>query len=123
MEATKEKEKILNGVNVDQLFSTIDLIKEKPDIAKFQFRAKNIWVDGTYNRATVKDFYGALEEDNSRESKAFDIDEPPVLLGYSKGTNPVSRIFLQYEQIGIIPRKVFISSSASCKLFFSFNSS
>ena len=27
MEAIKEKEKILNGVNVDQLFGTIDLIK------------------------------------------------------------------------------------------------
>ena len=94
MEATKEKEKILNGVNVDQLFSTIDLIKMNPDIAKFQFRAKNSWVDGTYNRATVKDFYGALEEDNSREPKAFDIDEPPVLLGYNKGNNPVEYLLV-----------------------------
>ncbi len=94
MEATKEKEKILNGVNVDQLFSTIDLIKVNPDIAKFQFRAKNSWVDGTYNRATVKDFYGALEEDNSREPKAFDIDEPPVLLGFNKGNNPVEYLLV-----------------------------
>jgi len=27
MEATKEKAKIVNGVNTEQLFSTIDLIK------------------------------------------------------------------------------------------------
>ncbi|MGB6011155.1 MAG: hypothetical protein WBI57_07795, partial [Desulfobacterales bacterium] len=67
MEAVKEKEKILNGVNVEQLFSTIDLIKENPNIAKFKFRAKNRWIEGSHNRATVKDFYGALKEDNSRD--------------------------------------------------------
>jgi uncharacterized OsmC-like protein len=94
MEATKEKEKILNGVNVDQLFSTIDLIKEKPDIAKFKFRARNKWIEGTHNRATVKDFYGALEEDDSREPAVFEIDEPPVLLGNSLGSNPVEYLIV-----------------------------
>jgi hypothetical protein len=41
MEATKEKIQLVNGVNTEQLFSTIDLIKENPDIAKFKFRATN----------------------------------------------------------------------------------
>ncbi len=50
------QEKKVNGVNVDQLFSTIEQIKEKPEIAKFKFRATNKWIDGTHNRATVKDF-------------------------------------------------------------------
>ena len=35
MEAAKEKAQLLNGINTEQLFSTIDLIKENPDIAKF----------------------------------------------------------------------------------------
>ena len=30
-----EEQKIVNGVNVTQLFNTIELIKEKPDMAKF----------------------------------------------------------------------------------------
>lgn len=94
MEAAKEKEKILNGVNVSQLFSTIDLIKEKPDIAKFKFRARNNWIDGTHNRATVKDFYGALEENDSREPAVFEIDEPPVLLGNNLGSNPVEYLLV-----------------------------
>ena len=55
----------INGVNVKELFSTIDMITSKPDIAKFRFRATNKWVNGTHNQATVKDFYGALKEDNS----------------------------------------------------------
>ena len=94
MEASKEKEKILNGVNVEQLYSTIDLIKENPNIAKFKFRAKNRWIEGAHNRATVKDFYGALKEDNSRNPAVFEIDEPPVLLGNNLGSNPVEYLLV-----------------------------
>jgi uncharacterized OsmC-like protein len=81
--------KIINGVDVKQLFSTIDAIKGKPDIAKFKFRANNKWIDGTHNRATIKGFYGALKEDDSLEPLVFDLDEPPVLLGKNEGANPV----------------------------------
>ena len=66
MEAAKEKAKLVNGINTEQLFSTIDLIKENPDIAKFKFRATNKWNNGTQCRGRIKDFYGALKEDDSR---------------------------------------------------------
>ncbi len=88
------QEKKVNGVNVDQLFKTIDLIKEKPEIARFKFRATNKWIDGTHNRATVKDFYGAGQEDASREPMVFELDEPPVLLGKNLGTNPVEYLLV-----------------------------
>ena len=94
MEAVKIKKNILNGINVEQLFSTIDLIKENPDIAKFKFRAKNKWIKGAHNRATVKDFYGALKEDISRDSAVFEIDEPPILLGNNLGSNPVEYLLV-----------------------------
>jgi uncharacterized OsmC-like protein len=88
------QEKKVNGINVDQLFSTIELIKGKPDIAKFKFRARNKWIGGTHNRATVKDFFGALQEDDSREPAVFEIDEPPVLLGDNLGSNPVEYLLV-----------------------------
>ena len=88
------QEKKVNGVNVDQLFSTIEQIKEKPEIARFKFRATNKWIDGTHNRATVKDFYGAGQEDVSREPMVFELDEPPVLLGKNLGTNPVEYLLV-----------------------------
>ena len=94
MEAAKEKEKILNGVNVDQLFNTIDIIKETPDIARFKFRATNKWINGTHCRGTIKDFYGALKEDNSRPPMDYDMDEPPVLLGNNEGRNPVEYLLV-----------------------------
>ncbi|MBI4775023.1 MAG: OsmC family protein [Deltaproteobacteria bacterium] len=94
MEATEEKTVLVNGIDTDMLFSTIDLIKEKPEVAKFKFRAKNKWLAGTHSRATVEDFYGAGKEDRSRQETAFDLDEPPVLLGNNYGTNPVEYLLV-----------------------------
>jgi uncharacterized OsmC-like protein len=81
-------------VNVDQVFSTIEVIKGNPKVAQFKFRATNRWIDGTHNRATVKDFYGALKEDNSRDPLVFEIDEPPVLCGKNLGANPVEYLLV-----------------------------
>jgi uncharacterized OsmC-like protein len=89
-----ETNKMINGVNVSQLFNTIEIIKANPEVSKFKFRATNTWQDGTYNRATVKDFYGALQEDDTRAPMEFAIDEPPVLLGENKGANPVEYLLV-----------------------------
>jgi uncharacterized OsmC-like protein len=88
------QEKKINGINVDQLISTIEQVKENPAIAQFRFRASNRWIGGTHNRATVKGFYGALKEDNSRNPLAFEIDEPPVLCGENLGANPVEYLLV-----------------------------
>lgn len=85
---------MLNGINVTQLTETIDAIRKNPEIAKFKFRATNRWVEGTHNRATVKDFFGALKEDTSRKPLVFEIDEPPVLLGNNVGPNPVEYVLV-----------------------------
>jgi uncharacterized OsmC-like protein len=89
-----ETHKMVNGVNVSQLFSTIEIIKANPEVSKFKFRATNTWQNGTYNRATIKDFYGALQEDDTRTPMEFPIDEPPVLLGENKGANPVEYLLV-----------------------------
>lgn len=39
--ATAKKETIINGVNVEDLFKTVDKVKKKATIAKFRFRADN----------------------------------------------------------------------------------
>lgn len=89
-----ETSQVVNGVNVTELVNTINLIKESPEISQFKFRAINQWKNGTYNQATVKDFYGALQEDDTRAPLVFDIDEPPVLLGDNKGANPVEYLLV-----------------------------
>ncbi len=84
------KQKMMNGVNVEQLFGTINAITETPGLARFNFRASNRWINGGHNRTTIKDFYGAGQEDTSRQAAfVMDNDEPAVLLGEDKGANPV----------------------------------
>jgi len=87
-------EKMVNGVNVDQLFANINRFKEKPELAAYKFRATNTWIDGTHNRATVSDFYGAGQEDTSREPKVYESDEPRSLLGTDLGANPVEYLLV-----------------------------
>jgi uncharacterized OsmC-like protein len=80
----------VNGVAVDKLMETIELLKARPELAEFKFRTRNRWVDGTYNRAENPSFYGAGAEDTGRRSPhVHEIDEPPVLLGEDRGANPV----------------------------------
>jgi uncharacterized OsmC-like protein len=78
-----------NGVDVPNLFGTIDAVRGKPELAKFQFRATNRWIDGGHNRSTIKNFYAAGGEDTSR-GEAFEIEagEPAILLGTDTGANP-----------------------------------
>jgi uncharacterized OsmC-like protein len=95
MELAKEMaHKNVNGINVDQLFGAIDMVKKHPEIARFNFRATNQWIAGTHNQVTVKDFYGALKEDSSRNSMVFEIDEPPVLSGMNLGAYPVEYLLV-----------------------------
>jgi uncharacterized OsmC-like protein len=80
----------INGVNVDQLVSTIDAIKENPSLAEFKFRAETEWIEGGHTRTKVQGFYGAGAEDTSRAEPFYlEGDEPPVLLGSNAGPNAV----------------------------------
>ncbi len=81
--------KIVNGVNVTQLFDTIENIKENGEIAKFNFRAQNKWKGGTVNQTTISDYSGACQTFTRNKPYVFVKDEPPVLLGNDTGANPV----------------------------------
>jgi uncharacterized OsmC-like protein len=86
---TTGTETVRNGVDTAQLFATLDAIDAQPSLGRFQFRATNRWIDGAHNRATIRDFYGAGQEDVSR-AEAFSVDagEPAVLCGSDTGPNP-----------------------------------
>jgi uncharacterized OsmC-like protein len=79
----------MNGVNTDQLFETIDAIKDNAAIARCKFRARNQWEDGGLNRTTIDDFYGACEPRRHEKPFVMAADEPPLLLGKDQGANPV----------------------------------
>ena len=79
----------LNGVDTPTLFGTLDVVKSQPELAKFQFRARNRWLGGAHNRSTIRDFYAANQEDTSRADEfVIDAGEPAILLGSDTGANP-----------------------------------
>jgi uncharacterized OsmC-like protein len=86
------EERIVNGVNVDRLFDTIDAIKDTPGLARFRFRAQNTWVQGGHNRTTISGFYGACQRHTHAEPFVLEADEPPVLLGEGAEANPMDYV-------------------------------
>jgi uncharacterized OsmC-like protein len=86
---SKTAETTRNGVDTEQLYGTLDAIKADPSLARFQFRARNRWIDGAHNRTRISDFYAANQEDTSRAAEfVLDADEPAILLGTDTGPNP-----------------------------------
>ena len=86
---TTTENAIRNGVDVPTLFATLDAVKGAPQLAQFQFRARNEWVSGTHNRSVIQ-LSGAGQEDASRtEPFAYDADRPAVLVGSNQGPTPV----------------------------------
>ena len=45
-----DNESLRNGVDTATLFATLDAVKQAPEAARFQFRARNEWVSGTHSR-------------------------------------------------------------------------
>ena len=89
MTAVTDTPTVRNGVDTEKLFATLDLIKVQPELARFQFRASNRWIDGSHNRSTIKDFYAAGGEDTTRsEEFVLDAGEPAILIGTDTGPNP-----------------------------------
>jgi uncharacterized OsmC-like protein len=90
--ATQVLSKTVNGVAVDDLFKTIDVIKATPAIAKFKFRIRNQWEGAGRNCSTADSYYGAGQEQSRQKSFVLEADEPPVLLGKDTGANPVEHL-------------------------------
>ena len=77
-----------NGVDTATLFATLDAVRQAPEAARFQFRARNQWVSGTHNRTTIADYFGVGEERAHERTFVFDADHPAVLVGQDRGPTP-----------------------------------
>ncbi|CAG0991443.1 hypothetical protein BURK1_02286 [Burkholderiales bacterium] len=101
----------MNGLDLDRMRETIEALKSSPVLARFEFRARNKWIDGGENRSTIKGFYGAGAEDASRAKPfVFTNGEPPVLLGNNEGANPVE--FLLHALAGCVTTTTVLHAAA-----------
>jgi len=103
--------KARNGLNLEQMTQTVAAIKGTPSLGEFEFRASNQWINGGENRSSIKGFYGAGSEDESRdEAFTFTNGEPPVLLGNNEGANPVE--FLLHALAGCVTTTTVLHAAA-----------
>ena len=79
----------LNGVDTPTLFATINAVGNQPELARFQFRATNRWLEGTHSRTRIESFSGAGSEHVHTATFQYDADHPAVLVGGDRGPTPV----------------------------------
>lgn len=79
----------INGVDTAALKETCSTIQEDPRLARCEFCASNVWVEGGHNQVHIQGYYAAGSQKTRRKPFLFEIDEPAVLLGHDRGANPV----------------------------------
>ncbi|HUV12543.1 MAG TPA: hypothetical protein VMY18_02805 [Acidobacteriota bacterium] len=82
---TKPERMPLNGVDVPTLFATINAVKDQPELAKFQFRVSNRWVEGTNSCSTIESYSRAGGEHMHKKTFHYEADHPEVLVGGDRG--------------------------------------
>jgi uncharacterized OsmC-like protein len=104
---------MLNGVDLERLAQNIEALTGQPQLAKFQFRLSNQWVDGGYNQSVIQDFYGVGKEDKSRDVPfILANDEPDVLLGKDNAPNPAE--YVLHALAGCLTTSIVYHAAARC---------
>jgi uncharacterized OsmC-like protein len=79
-----------HGIDTPVLVETVfGVVAKQPDLANFQFRASNKWMNGTHSRTTMKDFFGAGGDHPHKSAYTAEGDHPSVLCGSDNAPTPV----------------------------------
>ena len=104
-------QKTINGFHANEINETLQALQQNPEIAKFQFRVRNKWIQGGHNQSSIQGFYGGGKEDDTRaEPFVFDNGEPPILLGNNEGANPVE--FVLHALAGCMTTTMVLHAAA-----------
>src|ERR1700760_4236305 len=89
MATTQSDKPVSNGVNVEVLFGAQEALKNAPEAAKFKWRAKVEWINGTHSRSSVDGFYGLGGEQKHKSTFTFEADHPEIFAAADQGATPV----------------------------------
>jgi uncharacterized OsmC-like protein len=76
----------LNGVPVEKLRGTIAKLTADPELAAFQFTARNEWIEGTGTKSTIHEWYGVGADHVHVTEFTATADHPT--LGHGHGPTP-----------------------------------
>ena len=83
-----------NGVNVEALLGAREALTGAPEGAKFSWRARCKWVNGTHSSSVVEGFFGLGEEQKHRTEFKFDADHPEIFASEDNGATPVELVLV-----------------------------
>ena len=78
-----------HGVDTPTLIATLGAVQQQPELAKFQFRARNRWISGTHSRTVMNDHFGAMGEQSRPVDFTADADHTKILTGGDNAPTPV----------------------------------
>jgi uncharacterized OsmC-like protein len=99
----------INGIDVIGMAEIAEGINSTPDLAQFQYRATNQWIDGGLNRTTIDGFYGVGKE-RGTATYVFDNDTPQVLCGHQRGASPA--VFMLHALAGCFTTTLVYTAAA-----------
>jgi len=85
-QAEKTKARVVNGINVDELFNLIDGVKQDAAKGQTNWRVTNTWQGQTRSRAQVDGF--TIGGKTVSRQFTFDVDEPLEIGGSNRFANP-----------------------------------
>ncbi len=77
-----------NGVNIDAIRGARQALTDAPEAAKFEWRARCEWVNGTHSRSIVTDFSGLGDQHAHRQAFTIEADHPEVFASEDNGATP-----------------------------------
>jgi len=83
---------MLNGLDLEKMYQTVEKLKAEPSLAACEFRANNNWISGGQNQSAIGDFYAAGADQKRDTPFLMQADEPPLLLGKDSAPNPVEHL-------------------------------
>lgn len=87
------QEQSVNGVSVGALFDATNSISSTDSPGRYQFRARNQWLDGGHTRTMVKDYFGAGAEQESRTTPlVVESDVPTLFRGADRAMDPLEQL-------------------------------
>jgi uncharacterized OsmC-like protein len=93
MNTAEQTSHIINGVDTAGVIDLATKIAQDEDYGKFQFRARNQWIEGARSRSSIQSFFaGGAENTDRRESLYVDADQPVFLGGANTAPNPVEHL-------------------------------
>ena len=92
--STTDTRPVDNGVNVEALLGAREALAQAPEAAKFQWRARCEWENGTHSSNSVEGFFGLGEEQHHRTTSTFDVDHPEIFASEDHGPTPVEYVLV-----------------------------